>query len=333
MLLVLLMALAPPCGAQWLNQPSPNIPRTADGKADLAAPAPRTADGHPDLSGNWQGRPVVFSVAEGSLTPAARSLIREREENYFRERPSFQCKPSGPEVVAGWKRIVQTPTLITIFYEDVTYRRIFMDGRKLESDPERVWMGYSVGRWEGDTLVVDSFGFNDRTWLDARGMPHTEALRTTERYRRGTVGRMQVELTATDPGVFTTPQTISYPLEFRPDTEMIEAVCESHQEFWTGTMSDNEKEAVTVSPAVLAKYVGVYSGLWGTAPRTVRVTLTDGALHVNGLIGEQVRLIPHSDTFFMSTDGLTYTFGGDSSAISHVVERHVSGDWKYTRQP
>ena len=331
--LLLLMALATPCNAQWLNQPSPNIPRNADGEANLAAPAPRTADGHPDLSGNWQGRPVPFLKAEGSLTPAARALIREREENYFRERPSFQCKPSGPEVVAGWKRIVQTPTLITIFYEDLTYRRIFMDGRKLESDPERVWMGYSVGRWEGDTLVVDSFGFNDRTWLDARGMPHTEALRTTERYRRATVGRLQVDLTATDPGVFTTPQTISYPLEFRPDTEMIEAVCESRQEFWTGTMSDNEKGAVTVSPAVLAKYVGVYSGLWLTAPRTVRFTLTDGALYVNGLIGEQVRLIPHSDTFFMSTDGLTYTFGGDGGAISHVVERHVSGDWKYMRQP
>jgi hypothetical protein len=144
---------------------------------------------------------------------------------------------------------------------------------------------------------------------------------------------MQVELTATDPAIFTSPQTISYPLEFRPDTEMIEAVCESHLEFWTGTMSDNEKGAVTVSPAVLAKYVGAYSGLWGTITRTVRFTLTDGALHVNGLVGDQVRLIPHSDTFFMSTDGLTYTFGGDGTAISYVVERHVSGDWKYERLP
>jgi hypothetical protein len=330
--LAVLTVLVAPCHAQWLSQPTPNIPRTADGKPDLAAPPPRTADGHPDLSGNWQGRQVLF--ARTALTSAAQALIREREENYFRERPTFQCKPSGPEVVVGWKRIDQTPTLITIYYEDLTYRRVFMDGRKLESNPERVWMGYSVGRWDGDTLVVDSFGFNDRTWLDARGMPHTEALRTTERYRRATVGRLEVELTATDPGTFTVPQTISYPLEFRPDTEMIEAVCESRQEYWTGTMSENEKGATTVAPAILEKYVGVYSGLWGpTVTRTVRVTLVDGALHVNGLIGEQVRLIPHSDTFFMSTDGLTYTFGGDGAKIDYVVERHVSGDWKYARQP
>ncbi|MEO8467875.1 MAG: hypothetical protein ABI640_21345 [Gammaproteobacteria bacterium] len=331
--LALLVVLATPCNAQWLNQPTPNIPRTADGKPDLTAPPPRTADGHPDLSGNWQGRPIVFARTPGSLTPSAQALIRAREENYFRERPTFQCKPTGPEVVAGWKRIDQTPTLITIYYDDLTYRRVFMDGRKLERDPERVWMGYSVGRWEGDTLVVDSFGFNDRTWLDARGTPHTEALRTTERYRRATVGRMQVELTATDPGTFTAPQTLSYPLEFRPDTEMIEAVCEEKQDHWVGSLSENEKGAVTVAPAVLAKYVGVYSGLWGTVPRTVRVTLAEGALYATGLVGDNVRLIPHSDTFFLSTDGLTYTFGGDGGKIDHVVERHVSGDWKYARQP
>ena len=119
-------------------------------------------------------------------------------------------------MVAGWKRITQTPTLITILYEDLTYRQIFLDGRKLEADPERTWMGYSVGRWEGDTLVVDSFGFNDRTWLDARGMPHTEALRMTERYRRETVGRMQVDLTVTDPGTFTSPQTALIHWSFGP---------------------------------------------------------------------------------------------------------------------
>jgi hypothetical protein len=329
----LLIALAGPCYAQWLNQPTPNIARTADGRPDLTAPPPRTADGHPDLSGNWQGRAIHFAAPEGSLTPAAQKLLRERKENYFRERPSFQCKPSGPEVLAGWKRITQTPTLITILYEDLAYRQIFLDGRKLEADPERTWMGYSVGRWEGDTLVVDSFGFNDRTWLDARGMPHTEALRTTERYSRGTVGGMQVDLTVTDPGTFTAPQTASYPLTFRPDTEMIEAVCEAHQEHWVGTVSDNDSGAVTVAPAILAKYVAVYRGLWGTVLRTVRVTLKDDALYVNGLVGEPVRLIPHSDTFFMSTDGLTYTFGGDGTATSYVVERHVSGDWKYERQP
>ena len=137
----------------------------------------------------------------------SKALIREREENYFKDRPAFNCQPSGPEPMAGWRRIIQTPSLIAIAYETLTYRLIFMDGRKLEADPERTWMGYSVGRWEGDTLVVDSFGFNDRTWLDARGLPHTEALRTTERYRRRNVGQLQVELTVTDPGAFAKPWT------------------------------------------------------------------------------------------------------------------------------
>ncbi len=159
-------------------------------------------------------------------------------------------------------------------------------------------MGYSVGRWEGDTLVVDSFGFNDRTWLDARGLPHTEALRLTERYRRSTVGQMQVEVTAVDPDVLTTPRTTSYTMTFQPDTEMIEGVCESDQEHWVGRLSDVERTAVTVPPALLATYVGTYSGMWGPVPRTVRVTLTDGTLYASGLLGEPVRLDPPIRHFF-----------------------------------
>jgi hypothetical protein len=208
-----------------------------------------------------------------------------------------------------------------------------MDGRKLEPDPNRTWMGYSVGRWEGDTLVVDSFGFNDRTWLDARGLPHTEDLRMTERYRRTALGQMQVDVTFTDPGTLTAPWPVSYAMDFQPDTEMLEAVCETHPEFWVGHQSDHERDAVTVDPAILAKYVGVYSGLWAGRPRTVHIALSDGTLTVNGLLGETVRLVPHSDTFFMSSDGLTYEFDGEHGPATYVVERHVSGDWKYARQP
>ena len=108
---------------------------------------------------------------------------------------------------------------------------------QLEANPERTWMGYSVGRWEGDTLVVDSFGFNDRTWLDARGLPHTEALRTTERYQRRTFGQLQVELTVTDPGAFAKSWTVTYDLQFQPDTEMVEGVCED-KTHWIGRLSD-----------------------------------------------------------------------------------------------
>ena len=224
-------AVALPANAQWLNHPTPNIPRTSNGKPNLAAPAPRGADGHPDLSGPWTGRSAIIRVPDEVLTETSKALIHEREENYFKDRPAFQCQPIGPETVVGWRRIIQTPSVIAIAYETLTYRLIFMDGRTLEANPERTWMGYSVGRWDGDTLVVDSFGFNDRTWLDARGLPHTEALRTTERYLRRTVGQLQVELTVTDPGAFAKPWTVTYDLEFQPDTEMVEGVCEDKSRF------------------------------------------------------------------------------------------------------
>jgi len=271
-------------------------------------------------------------VPDEALTATSKALVREREENYFKDRPAFNCQPSGPEPVLGWRRIIQTPSLIAIAYENLTYHFIFMDGRKLEANPERTWMGYSVGRWEGDALVVDSFGFNDRTWLDGRGLPHTEALRTTERYVRRNFGQLQVELTVTDPGAFAKPWTMTYTLEFQADTEMIESVCEERSR-WIGRLSDVEQSAITVSPETLAKYVGVYSGLWVTRPRTVRIQLEGGTLYVNGLLGEKVRLIPHSETSFSGTDGLSFDFDPDGNPAAFMVERHVSGDWQYKRQP
>jgi hypothetical protein len=318
--------------AQWLNHPTPNIPRTADGKPNLAAPAPRGADGRIDLSGVWNGRAVIFQVPDDALTERSKALIKEREETYFKDRPAFQCLPNGPEPAAFFRRIIQTPTLIAIAYQDLRYRLIFMDGRRLEPDPERTWMGYSVGRWEGDTLVVDSFGFNDRTWLDSRGTPHTEALRTTERYVRRTVGRLDVELTATDPGAFDKSWSTAYSLSLQPDTEMVEGVCEDRTR-WIGRLSDAEKTAVVVSPATLARYVGVYSGLWGTLPRTVRVELDGGVLYANGIVNEKVRLIPTSEWSFAGTDGLSFEFDPSGNPAAFMVERHVSGDYRYLRQP
>jgi hypothetical protein len=176
-----------------------------------------------------------------------------------------------------------------------------------------------------------SFGFNDRTWLDARGLPHTEALRTTERYRRRNVGQLQVELTVTDPGAFANARTVTYELQFQPDTEMVEGVCEDRTH-WIGRLSDAEATAVTVPEQTLARYVGVYSGLWGTRPRTVRVQLEGGTLYVNGLLGERVRLIPHSDNSFAGSDGYSFDFDAAENPAAYIVERHVSGDWRYPRQ-
>jgi hypothetical protein len=179
---VLLAAIVLPANAQWLNHLTPNIPRTSSGKPNLAAPAPRGADGHPDLSGPWTGRSAIIRVPDEVLTATSKALIHEREENYFKDRPAFQCQPIGPETLVGWRRIIQTPSIIVIAYETLAYRLIFMDGRKLEANPERTWMGYSVrtvGRRHAGRRQLRI----QRSHLAGRSRaPHTEALRTTERY-------------------------------------------------------------------------------------------------------------------------------------------------------
>ena len=123
------------------------------------------------------------------------------------------------------QRIVQTSTVTAILHHDLTYRQIFMDGRTLEPNPHPTWMGYSVGRWDGDTLVVESNGYNDRTWLHRRGLSHTEDLRITERYRRLDFGHMQLEVTYDDPGTFDSPLHASVSMEFVTDDELLETVC------------------------------------------------------------------------------------------------------------
>src|SRR5262245_58820239 len=183
--------------AQWLKQPTAGIPRTADGKPNLSAPAPRAANGKPDFTGIWTkispkySRNIAADLKSEDIQPWAQALVEQRREDLGREYMNVKCVPLGPSYATAadstgseMMKIVQTPGLILILNPDLTYRQIFMDGRTLESAPNPNWMGYSVGRWEGDTLVVESFGFNDRTWLDHDGHPHTEALRMTERYRR-----------------------------------------------------------------------------------------------------------------------------------------------------
>src|SRR5207244_2573927 len=186
---ILLFALATPLAAQWLKYPAPGIPRTQDGKPNLTAAAPRTADGKPDLSGLWQRSSLKYEtniaadLKPGEIQPWAEALVQHRAEDLQKDSPGIQCLPWGPgySTSARKAKIVQTPGLMLMLDEDLTYRQIFMDGRPLETDPNPSWMGHSVGRWEGDPLVVESFGFNDRSWLDHDGHPHTEALRMTER--------------------------------------------------------------------------------------------------------------------------------------------------------
>ena len=178
------------------------------------------------------------------------------------------CVPLGPGYAtaadstgAEMMKIIQTPGLILILNPDLTYRQIFLDGRALETAPNPSWMGYSVGHWDGDTLVVESFGFNDRTWLDHDGHPHTEALRMTERYRRRDFGNLDLDVTLSDPGAYARPWTVSVRAELAADTELIEWVCNekgSDLQHWVGKASDDKKSEVKVAPAILAKYVGAY---------------------------------------------------------------------------
>jgi hypothetical protein len=337
---LILAAGTMPAAAQWLDRPWPGIPRTADGKPNLTAPAPRGPGGKPDLTGIWNGPNPEARLDPGNEQPWVNDLVRQRQQEYHKGRPSFQCRPSGPESdeFGGWKRILQTPTAIAILNDDLTYRVIHMDGRELEADPAPSWMGYSVGRWEGDTLVVESNGFNDKTWLSRYGQAHTEALRVTERYRRPDFGHLQVEVSYTDPGAYVKPWGFTANMTLAVDTEMLEAVCERSSEHWTGSLSDAAGTAVTVPPDVLARYVGVYSGFYGVRPRTVEVSLSGGQLIARvigsaAVDGGEIRpLVPQSQTLFEGL-GLGYQFiVDDKGTATDVVEIHISGPYRYARQ-
>jgi hypothetical protein len=343
---ILLSAAATPLTAQWLRHPTPGIPRTADGKPNLASPAPRTPDGKPDLSGVWQrlttyDRNIAADLKPGDVRPWAEALVQRRLEDLGIDHMSHACLPWGPNYSTSARRakIVQTPNLVLILDEDLTYRQIYLDGRALETNPHPSWMGYSVGRWEGDTLVVDSVGFNDRTWLDTSGHPHTEALRMTERYRRRDFGNLDIEVTLDDPGAYARPWTVALRAELTPDTELLESVCNespSQREHWIGKASDDLKSAVRVASDVLAKYVGTYQELdnWGPGPhpRIINITVSDGALFAELKGRGTAQLIAQSETLFSGFFGLGISFVLDERGVPlHLLEMHVSGGYRFTR--
>jgi hypothetical protein len=329
-----------PAGAQWLDRKTPGIPRKPDGKPDLTAPAPRTPDGKLDLSGIWNGPVPELLLDRANAKPWASDEISKREREYWKTRPSYQCLPSGPEAdrSAGWKRIIQTPNIIAILNDDLTYRVIHMDGRQLEKNPAPSWQGYSVGRWDGDTLVVDSNGYNDKTWLSRYGQPHSEALRVTERFQRKDVGHLHVEVTFADPDAYVKPWSFTTDMALAADTDMIEAVCEQTSDRWDGTTSDATNSGIVVPREVLAKYVGVYNGLYGGRKRTIEVLFSGdhlvakitGGAGIDG--GEMRTLIPRSQTVFEGV-GIGYKFlVNDKGEATDVVEIHISGDQTFQRQ-
>ena len=253
---------------QWLNYPTPGTPRGTDGKPNLSAKAPRASNGKPDLSGVWRTEydpsadnerlfgaaitafsvpgddPSTFSKyflnilvdfkpEDNPMRPAAVELFRKNTEKKANSS-SARCLPQGlPRTdinsYAPFK-ILQTPGVIAVLYEvDNTHRQIYTDGRTLPVDPQPTWGGYSVGRWDGDTLVVDAAGFNDETWLDSGGHPHSDALRVHERFYRRDFGHMDLSVTIDDPGMYTQPFTIKVTELLLPDTDILESVCNENE--------------------------------------------------------------------------------------------------------
>jgi hypothetical protein len=236
--------------AQWLNQPLAGAPRTPDGKINMTGPAPRL-NGKPDLSGIWQAeaeprgpgglyglgespnskyfRDVLadFKPGEEPLSPAGAEIFRRHSQGVS---PSLNCLPDGvphADLLPEPFKILQTPGVTLVLYEvETTFRQIFTDGRKQLADPQQPsWMGYSVGKWDGDTLVVDTVGFNDLSWLDARGHGHSEDMRVEERFHRRDYGHLEVAVTITDPKTFTKPVSINFVENLLPDTDLLEHYC------------------------------------------------------------------------------------------------------------
>jgi len=234
-------ALTATVGAQWESYPWKNVPRTPEGKVDVKAPPRRTADGKVDLSGFWMPTDPVkhllnlaadLKPGDVPLQPWAEALYKERIETNGKDHPGVRCWPSGiPEKlnIPDGLKLVQTPDLMIFMHESRTiYRQVFTDGRPLPKDPQPAWMGYSVGKWDGDTFIVETIGQNGKTWLDMRGLPGTEALKVTERYTRPTMGRIYIDVTIDDPKAYTKPWNVRLSWNLQPDIELIESICEEN---------------------------------------------------------------------------------------------------------
>jgi hypothetical protein len=266
---ILIALVAAPLGAhaQWVNYPDSTTPRTGDGQPNLSAPAPRV-NGKPDLSGIWETEssprkelatlfpPGVgllpggenglgeddpskyflnvladFKPGQEPLLPAAAAMLRQRMQSGA--KPPTLCQPPAvpiTDVLPIPYKIVQTPGLTLMLYEgDTNFRQIFTDGRKHPVDPQPSWLGYSVGKWEGDWFVVHATGFNDLSGLDAMGHFHSEAMQVTERFHRRDFGHMEVEITIDDSKTFSRPVTFKVIHRLLPDTDLIESFCSEHE--------------------------------------------------------------------------------------------------------
>jgi len=249
-LAALLSAL--PVSAQWLHYPTAGVPKTPHGVINLGAPTPRSAEGKPDLSGMWEAENTFacnpnltacndFKIGAQFLNfgatlkdglpyqPWAAEISKTRAAGNRKDDPATRCLPPGVprnDALPTFKKIVQTPGLLIILDEfNATFRQIFTDGRPLPVDPNPTFDGYSIGHWDGDTMVVETIGVTNNQWLDTRGDPITEDAKVTERFHRLNFGNMDVDVTVNDPKAYTAPWTVKIHQYIVLNTEMIDYFC------------------------------------------------------------------------------------------------------------
>ena len=312
-----------PTAAQWINYQVPGIPRLPDGKPNLSAPAPRTAEGKPDLNGVWRGGggrydyDVAPNLKPEDIRPWAADLLQQRVRDFRKDSPLARCLPvSLPfQNSRSLSRIVQTPGVIVMLYEapNSPHRTIYTDGRQLPKDPSPTWMGYSVGHWDGDTLVVDSVGFNDKGWLDVGGHPNTEALRITERFRRRDFGHMELEMTLDDPETFAKPVVLRMEKVLAPDNILLEDVCENERD------QTHLESGIKLAPEVLSKYAGGYEFAPGGE---AVVTIAGGQLYAQrSANATKLLFVARTETTFLASvtnDSLEFVKDSQGS-VTHLI--------------
>jgi hypothetical protein len=253
----MMLVLSAPLAGQWIHLPTAGVPRRADGTPILDAKAPKTADGKPDFSGMWVARdeltcnakergvqctelpltPQVINIASGlkdglPYQPWAADLVKKRKAEMGVNDPHTNCMP--PNFPRAWafpeyQKILQVRGMLAVLHEfNASYRQIFFDGRAFPDDMVPTWSGYSVGHWEGDTLVVESRGFRDDEWLDTTGNPLTDKAHVTERIRRPNFGSLEIQITIDDPKAYTKPWTVTMHEKAILDTEMMDFMCQDN---------------------------------------------------------------------------------------------------------
>jgi hypothetical protein len=358
----LVVSVAPLVSAQWPSFPTPDVPNTADGKPNLTAPTPRMPDGKPDLSGIWENGPLGFGPQEPApaagepplatffdvgagfkeglpLRPWAAELLKKRREDHSKDNPDAHCLPMGllqfhehPQP----RKIVQTPKLIVIIYEaNYGLRQIFLDGRPLPTnDPQPWWYGYSIGRWEGDTLIVETTGLLDGGWLDIIGSPLTDQAKITERFRRLNFGTLQIDVTIDDPKAYTRPFTVRFNQRLTLNEELIEFICNENEQS-AAHLLGKDVAPLTPSFTLDAKVFDGYAGRYQMAPGTFATFSRKG----NQFFAQFGNSPPfeifaaNQREFFLKVIDTRFTFEVDASGRATAVVIHTDADRRAPRVP